>query len=161
MVIKIITMGKICIGCGHRLGDPLGVNKYGEPFRACCPDSRYVERQVYDLDWLHRPPSTARRSGNTVRLCFDIIGTIMVTNNEKIYVVVGSVIQEGSHIKRVFDDILLHHFDENPFGWWQREFGIQGYSSTVRFIKYEDMIGHQGIFLYDNSRYHTGPGCME
>lgn len=34
---------KKCTGCGRIDNEPLGLNKYGEPFLACCPDNNYVE----------------------------------------------------------------------------------------------------------------------
>lgn len=34
---------KICTGCGRSENEPLGLNKKGEPYLACCPDSNYVE----------------------------------------------------------------------------------------------------------------------
>lgn len=33
----------VCSGCGKYNIEPLGVNRNGEPFMACCPDSSYNE----------------------------------------------------------------------------------------------------------------------
>lgn len=41
---------KRCIGCGRIDDKPLGLNKNGEPFLACCPDSNYVEMTA--VEWL-------------------------------------------------------------------------------------------------------------
>jgi hypothetical protein len=34
---------KQCTGCGKYNTEPLGLNKNGEPYLACCPDNNYVE----------------------------------------------------------------------------------------------------------------------
>ena len=34
---------KQCTGCGKYNNEPLGLNKNGEPYLACCPDNNYVE----------------------------------------------------------------------------------------------------------------------
>ena len=34
---------KECTGCGKYNSEPLGLNKNGEPYLACCPDNNYVE----------------------------------------------------------------------------------------------------------------------
>jgi hypothetical protein len=39
-----------CTGCGAIEGVPLGVNENGEPYLACCPDSRY--RNITAVQWL-------------------------------------------------------------------------------------------------------------
>ena len=44
-----ITIKK-CQGCGHREDEPLGLNKYGEPYLACCPDNDY--RNITAVQWL-------------------------------------------------------------------------------------------------------------
>lgn len=41
---------KKCTGCGRYEKEPLGINKLGEPFLACCPDSNYKE--VTAVEWL-------------------------------------------------------------------------------------------------------------
>jgi hypothetical protein len=39
-----------CTGCGRFENEPLGVNENGEPYLACCPDSRY--RNITAVQWL-------------------------------------------------------------------------------------------------------------
>lgn len=34
---------KQCTGCGRYDSEPLGFNKNGNPYLACCPDNNYVE----------------------------------------------------------------------------------------------------------------------
>ena len=42
---------KMCTGCGRLNTDqPLGLNKHGEPYLACCPDNSYKE--ITAVDWL-------------------------------------------------------------------------------------------------------------
>lgn len=41
---------KICTGCGRLDTEPLGLNKNGEPYLACCPDNSY--KPVTALEWL-------------------------------------------------------------------------------------------------------------
>jgi hypothetical protein len=45
---------KRCTGCGATDDKPLGLNKNGEPYLACCPDSSYFEMTAMQkhLDWL-------------------------------------------------------------------------------------------------------------
>lgn len=38
---------KICTGCGTYNDKSLGLNKNGEPYLACCPDSHYVPVKEY------------------------------------------------------------------------------------------------------------------
>ena len=51
---------KKCTGCGRYEKEPLGMNKLGEPFLACCPDSNYKE--VTAVEWLrdqfHKVPQS-------------------------------------------------------------------------------------------------------
>ena len=46
-----MTMKK-CTGCGRYDTEPLGNNKYGIPFIACCPDNDY--REVTAVEWLYK-----------------------------------------------------------------------------------------------------------
>lgn len=41
---------KKCKGCGRYDNQPLGLNKKGEPYLACCPNNDYVETPA--IDWL-------------------------------------------------------------------------------------------------------------
>lgn len=43
-------MAKRCTGCGRLDTEPLGLNKDGEPYLACCPDNNYKE--ITAVDWL-------------------------------------------------------------------------------------------------------------
>jgi hypothetical protein len=47
--LKNTTM-KICTGCGTTNDEPLGLNRNGEPYLACCPDNHYVEMTA--VEWL-------------------------------------------------------------------------------------------------------------
>lgn len=40
---------KMCTGCGRLDNEPLGLNKNGEPYLACCPDNHYIP--TTSLDW--------------------------------------------------------------------------------------------------------------
>jgi hypothetical protein len=40
---------KQCTGCGRYDNEPIGLNKNGNPYLACCPDNNYVE--VKDLNY--------------------------------------------------------------------------------------------------------------
>lgn len=41
--IEELEKAGYCTGCGHRADNfPMGLNKKGEPYLACCPDSDYV-----------------------------------------------------------------------------------------------------------------------
>jgi hypothetical protein len=40
--VKELTKYAFCLGCGHRLSEPLGLNGAGNPFNSCCPDNNYV-----------------------------------------------------------------------------------------------------------------------
>lgn len=44
----------ICTGCGHFSNKPLGLNKQGEPYLACCPDNNYVPvtQSPTAVEWL-------------------------------------------------------------------------------------------------------------
>lgn len=41
---------KMCTGCGWLNTKPLGLNMYGEPYSACCPDNTY--KDVTAVEWL-------------------------------------------------------------------------------------------------------------
>lgn len=41
---------KKCKGCGRYDNEPLGLNKKGEPYLACCPNNDYVE--IPAVEWL-------------------------------------------------------------------------------------------------------------
>jgi|LakMenE18May11ns_1017448.scaffolds.fasta_scaffold9850814_3 hypothetical protein len=43
-------MIKMCTGCGRLNDEPLGLNKNGEPYLACCPDNNY--REIGGVEWL-------------------------------------------------------------------------------------------------------------
>ena len=43
-------MAKQCTGCGRLDTEPIGLNKNGEPYLACCPDNNYVE--ISAVQWL-------------------------------------------------------------------------------------------------------------
>jgi hypothetical protein len=57
-------MIKVCKGCGRLSNEPLGVNKNGEPYLACCPDNDYrvisavewyaLEESQLALDWYNK-----------------------------------------------------------------------------------------------------------
>lgn len=38
---------KICSGCGHIEGVPLGLNKLDEPYLGCCPDNNHIPIKEY------------------------------------------------------------------------------------------------------------------
>jgi hypothetical protein len=40
---------KKCIACGHINTEPLGLNKKGEPYKACCPETYYVDITLPEL----------------------------------------------------------------------------------------------------------------
>lgn len=40
---------RICTGCGHFDNQPLGLNKKGFPYVACCPDNHYVDITLPEL----------------------------------------------------------------------------------------------------------------
>jgi hypothetical protein len=46
----------ICTGCGHFSNKPLGLNKQGEPYLACCPDNNYVPvtQSPTAVEWLEK-----------------------------------------------------------------------------------------------------------
>lgn len=42
---------KMCTGCGRlNTEQPLGLNKHGEPYLACCPDNSY--KNITAVEWL-------------------------------------------------------------------------------------------------------------
>lgn len=44
---------KMCTGCGRlNTEQPLGLNKHGEPYLACCPDNSYKE--ITAVEWLYK-----------------------------------------------------------------------------------------------------------
>ena len=43
-------MAKQCTGCGRIDNEPLGLNKHGEPYLACCPENNYKE--ITAVEWL-------------------------------------------------------------------------------------------------------------
>lgn len=43
---------KRCTGCGITNDEPLGLNRNGEPYLACCPDNHYVE--ITAVEWLYQ-----------------------------------------------------------------------------------------------------------
>jgi hypothetical protein len=43
---------KRCTGCGITNDEPLGLNRNGEPYLACCPDNHYVE--ITAIEWLEK-----------------------------------------------------------------------------------------------------------
>ncbi|MFY8161970.1 MAG: hypothetical protein ACOVNU_11620 [Candidatus Kapaibacteriota bacterium] len=42
-------MAKVCTGCGWLSNEDMGLNKNGNPFLACCPDSSY--KKITDVEW--------------------------------------------------------------------------------------------------------------
>ena len=51
-----MTIVKKCTGCGRlNTEQPLGLNKKGEPYLACCPDNNYIDITVVEflLDNIH------------------------------------------------------------------------------------------------------------
>jgi hypothetical protein len=45
-------MAQQCTGCGRLKTEPLGLNKNGKPYLACCPDNSY--KNVSSVEWLFR-----------------------------------------------------------------------------------------------------------
>lgn len=43
-------MAQKCTGCGRLNTEPLGLNKNGEPYLACCPDNSY--KDITSVEWL-------------------------------------------------------------------------------------------------------------
>ena len=89
----------------------------------------------YNLDILHSVKQ-GRRSGKTVSAIMDAIGTIMVTENEKIPFIISRM-NRVADIKPIFHDICVSHFNEEPIFYDMFTFGIKGYSSTLHFIGLE------------------------
>ena len=46
---EIEQIEKFCSGCNHSSQEPLGLNPKGEPFLACCPDSKYEYAKLNSL----------------------------------------------------------------------------------------------------------------
>jgi len=48
---------KRCTGCGRTDDKPLGLNRDGEPFLACCPDNNYFEMTAMQelIKWAKTP----------------------------------------------------------------------------------------------------------
>jgi hypothetical protein len=60
---------KKCTGCGRLDDKPLGLNKNGEPYLACCPDNNYKELTA--VDWLiENLPNLSHKIGHG--LAFEI-----------------------------------------------------------------------------------------
>jgi hypothetical protein len=87
----------------------------------------------YDLEKMHEIKSRERRSGRTVDALVDVIGKIMVTENEVIPFVVKYMDRVRLKLPE-FNRLCREHFGVRSKMLSQFEFGIEGYSSYVRFI---------------------------
>ena len=58
---------KKCKGCGRLDSEPLGLNKEGEKYLACCPDSDYYELTPMQelIEWA-RTPATIIKDGKSI-----------------------------------------------------------------------------------------------
>lgn len=84
----------------------------------------------YSLEQMHQPkPCGERRNGKTVDAIVDIIGKVMVTEHETIYLVLRLKDWER-HAAQEFKMICFGYFDVIP-NVGKVEWKIQGYSSRV------------------------------
>jgi len=88
-----------------------------------------------DIEKLHTP-KYGRRSGKTVEAICDAIGKIFVTENKVIPFVVREI-NWMDHIKPMFRDICIDHFNEQPILKDQRTLMIKGYTSKIVFFSFD------------------------
>jgi hypothetical protein len=90
----------------------------------------------YSIDRIHTPKFFhERRSGKTVDAIVDIIGKVMVTENARIFLVV-SFIDRISYVRKMFNDICIEHFEEEPEFISQNEWGIKNYNSRIMVVSF-------------------------
>jgi len=94
-----------CTGCGRFENEPLGVNKNGEPYLACCPDSRY--RNITAVQWLVEQINgysygTGLPSGMNVRIDIpkDIIEKGLEMEKKQIVEAYNGKVSDTSHLVR-------------------------------------------------------------
>jgi len=90
----------------------------------------------YDIDRVHSKKELfSRRSGNTVRAIMDVIGKIMVTDNETVVLVVK--LRDRIRVTSdIFKDVCINHFNETPIMKHEDFWSIKGYSSNVKVISW-------------------------
>ena len=92
----------------------------------------------YSIDKVHeRKDPYERRNGKTVDVLMDAIGMVMVTENETVPIIVPRL-DWSYHLRKMFIDIVINHFNDEPVIKTQEEFYIKGYSSRIRiFSEYQ------------------------
>jgi hypothetical protein len=90
----------------------------------------------YSIDKMHMEKHGLRREGKTVDAVVDIIGKIMVTENETFPFVI-KYMNRTNHIRKEFVSLCINHFKVTPIKdtIWTLE--IKGYSSRAIFIPIE------------------------
>ena len=84
----------------------------------------------YSIDKVHEEKSSERGNGKSVDLLMDAIGMIMVTENQVVPVIVPNL-HWSVHLRKMFIDIAINHFNEEPIISRETEFSIKGYSSKI------------------------------
>ena len=100
----------------------------------------------YSLDRMHEPKSLGeRRNGKTVDAIVDVIGKLMVTENETIPFVLANF-HRADFTMRMFIDICVKHFKLTPIIKDRYNWQIEGYSSRVKIFSetqgYEPLRGY-------------------
>lgn len=102
----------------------------------------------YSLDQMHETKDkNKRRNGKTVDAIVAAIGSIMVTEKERIPFVVHSL-NDLSYIREEFISLCYNHFDVYPKFDRSKEWGILGYSSTFFFVTLSQW--ENAYWMYDD-----------
>lgn len=98
----------------------------------------------YSIDQVHKEKNGFRGEGRTVDAVMELIGRIMVTENERIPVVLPEAIWM-SNFKKVFIDVCIEHFKEEPIFEKATTLGIKGYTSNGFMVLQSDRQALRGI----------------
>jgi len=90
----------------------------------------------YSVEKMHEI-KYGRRSGKSVDAMADLIGKIMVTENETIVLVV-KMMNRADHLLQLFTDLCKNHFDETPIVKNKFEWGIRNYSSRIKVMNMQE-----------------------
>lgn len=87
----------------------------------------------YSLEQMHKPKNgNERRNGKTVDALVTAIGSVMVTEKERIPFVIHYM-KDISYIRNEFRMLCKQHFSVEPIFYKNDEWGIEGYTSRIFF----------------------------
>ncbi len=94
---------------------------------------------MYSLEQIHTDyiNKHGRRTGKSVDALVDLIGKIMVTDNESFLLVVPWM-SRSRHLMDEFGFLLREHYEEKPFYKDRYHWGIVGYTSIISVVTLDD-----------------------